>query len=126
MDPIVDVLLKNGVMGLLAGVGFYLFFRQLRLTEKMQEQNLQQQVSDTAAKVKLTTSVEDLAETVRFIGDQNSAGMTKCQENVNGRFEKIGGMMDELRQEKAKEEGRREATNPRMRIPKRGASDDSR
>jgi hypothetical protein len=123
MDPIVDVLLKNGVMGLLAGVGFYLFFRQLRLTEKMQEQNLQQQVSDTAAKVKLTTAVEDLAETIRVIGDQNANGMKGCQTNVNGRFEKIDTYMVELRQELAKEEGRREATNPRIRVPKKGASE---
>jgi len=126
MDPIVDVLLKNGALGLLAGVGFYLFFRQLRLTEKMQEQNLQQQVADTAAKVKLTTAVEDLATTVRVIGDQNASGMKGCQANVDSRFEKIDDYMTELRKEHAKEEGRREATNPRIRVPKKGASDDSR
>jgi type VI protein secretion system component VasK len=123
MDPIVDVLLKNSVLGLLAGVGFYLFFRQLKITEKLQEQNLQQQVADTAAKVKLATAFEDLADTVRVIGDRNATGMNQCQTNVNTRFEKIDGMMDELRQEKAKEEGRREATNPRIRAPKKGTNE---
>lgn len=124
MDPIVSILLKQGVVGLLAGLGFYLFIRQLKLTEKLQEQNLDHLVADTAAKTKLTTTLEDLAETVKLLGDRNESGMTGCQTNVNDAMEHIQGFIDEQRRERAKDEGRREATNPRFRIPK-GDSDDT-
>jgi|MudIll2142460700_1097286.scaffolds.fasta_scaffold00003_125 hypothetical protein len=117
MDPIVDLLLKNGVLGLLAGVGFYLFFRQLKITEKLMDQTLQNQVTDTAAKTKLTTALEDLAETIKLIGDQTGNRMTTCQQHVSEAMLKVQAFIDEEHKARAKEEGRREATNPRFRIP---------
>jgi len=123
MDPIIDVILRNGVMGLLAGVGFYLFFRQYKITEEIMRQTLQDQVADTAAKAKLTTTLEDLAETIKLIGDQTGSRMTVCQGTVKDSILKLQAYIDEERQIRAKEEGRREATNPRFRIPT-GESDD--
>lgn len=117
MDPLVDILLKHGVLGLLAGVGFYLFFRQLKITEKLMDQTLQNQITDTAAKTKLTTALEDLAETIKLIGDQTSNRMTTCQQHVSEAMLKVQTFIDEEHKARAKEEGRREATNPRFRIP---------
>jgi ABC-type nickel/cobalt efflux system permease component RcnA len=117
VDPIVELILKNGVLGLLAGVGFYLFFRQLKSTEKLTDQILQEQVADAAAKTKLTLALEDLAETIKLIGDHTSTRMTGCQQHVTDSMQKIQSFMSEAREARAKEEGRREATNPRFRIP---------
>lgn len=117
MDPLVELILKQGVLGILAGVGFYLFIRQLRTTEKLMDSSLQEHIADTAAKTKLTTTLEDLAETIKLIGDQTSTRMTTCQNHVTEAMHKVHTFMDEERRERAKEEGRREATNPHFRIP---------
>ena len=117
MDPIVELILKNGVLGLLAGVGFYLFFRQLKTTEKLTDQILQEQITDVAAKTKLTVALEDLVTTIELIGVQTSARMGVCQQHVTESMQKVQSFMSEEREARAKEEGRREATNPRFQIP---------
>lgn len=99
MDPIFNTLLKEGILGILAALGFYLFLRQLKQTEKLQEQNLQLQINDTAAKIKLTTTLEDLATAITAISH-------RTQEFI-----------EEERREHAREEGRREATHPRIKFP---------
>lgn len=94
MDPlitsIITLLLKNGVFGILAGIGFYLYFKERKISQKYTETYLEHQVADTAAKVKLTTTLEAFATTL---------------ETTEKYIKKY---IEEQRLKTAREEGRRE------------------
>lgn len=99
MDPIVTLFLKHGVIGILAGVGFYLFFMERKETRRLidaKEQDnktyLDAMISDTAAKTKLLGSVDDLTETVESFWKQANVVWTNADK------------------ERAMEQGRREVT----------------
>lgn len=71
MDPLITVFLKHGVLGILAGVGFYLFFMERKETKRLSNARekdtrtyLDALVADTAAKTKLLGAIKDLTETV--------------------------------------------------------------
>lgn len=108
MDPIVSLFLKHGILGILAGVGFYLFFMERKETRRLTEEKeatgktyLDAMIADTAAKTKLLGSLDDLTNTVESFWKQADAVWTREAE------------------ERAKEEGRREVTG-RFRLPPEG------
>ena len=87
MDPLITVFLKHGVLGILAGVGFYLFFMERRETkrlsaarEKDTKTYLEAMIADTAAKTKLLGSVNDLTETVDAFWKQANTVWTRTAE----------------------------------------------
>lgn len=109
MDPVVTLLLKNGVFGILAGVGFYLYFRERKANTDYAQLQLQQQVADTAAKTKLTVALEDLAETIEAVGVNTKSDISGCRATCQE-------MISYVREQIAKEDGRREVTG-RFRLP---------
>lgn len=109
MDPVVGLLLKNGAFGLLAGVGFYLYLHERKANSDYAAKYLEHQVADTAAKTKLAVTLEDLAETVEALGVNASSDIAGCKEVC-------GNMIVQMREQRAKEDGRREITG-RYRLP---------
>lgn len=108
MDPLVALFLKHGILGILAGVGFYLYFMERKETRRLQKEKddasqkyLDAMIADTAAKTKLLGVMDDLTATVDSFWKQANAVWTKEAE---------------LR---AKEEGRREITG-RFLMPPEG------
>jgi ABC-type nitrate/sulfonate/bicarbonate transport system substrate-binding protein len=110
MDPMVALFFKHGITGILAGVGFYLFFmerketRRLTLEQETKSKTyLDAMISDTAAKTKLLDALEDLTKSVDTFWQRAEANWN--QEAA----------------ERAKEEGRREVTG-RFLLPPTGGS----
>jgi len=64
MDPVVALLLKNGVFGILAGVILYLYIRERKINHENNRSVLKQSVEDAAAKTRLALALEDLVVTV--------------------------------------------------------------
>lgn len=124
MDPVVALLLKNGVFGIVAGIGFYLYFRERKLNQEYAQTYLNHQVEDTKAKAKLTTALEDVAQTVQALGAQSRNDIAGCKANVDRALDRIDKYIEEQKVKRAREEGRREATNPRMKIPGWTGEDD--
>lgn len=108
MDPIVSLLLKNGVFGLLAGVGFYLYFSERKDNRDNAKAYLQQQIADTAAKANLTSALEDLVVTVEALGKNSKDDITGCKTTVGSMIHVVREHLQVLQIERAKEEGRRE------------------
>jgi hypothetical protein len=98
MDPIITLLLKNGVFGILAAVGFYLYFKERKINQEYIKTYLENQIADAVAKTKLTSALEDLATTVETV-----------EKHTQTRLQNIQSHMDEQRLKAAREEGRREA-----------------
>jgi len=65
MEPYKE-LLEYGVLGLTAGIAFYLFFSERRKLGRLQKQYLNQQIKDTSAKSMLATSFENLEKVIRL------------------------------------------------------------
>lgn len=131
MDPLVALLLEKGVIGILAGAGFYLYFRERKLNQKHQEEFVRDQmkhlISDTAAKTKLTVALEDLAETVSALSANSTQGMETCRSSVDAMLKDLQDHLqvqrkrirdEELKREreKGRQEGRTEVTG-RFRVP---------
>lgn len=87
MDPLVTLLLKNGAFGILAGIGFYLYFKERKISQKYTEKYLEQQIASTASQFEVTKALEAIATTIGPIRQY----------------------IDEQRLVAAREEGRREA-----------------
>lgn len=110
MDPLVSLFLKQGILGILAGIGFYLFFlerkevhRLLKEKDETGKTYLDAMISDTAAKTKLVVALNDLTETVDLFWNQAKHVWEKEAE------------------QRAKDEGRREVTG-KYRLPPTGES----
>jgi hypothetical protein len=116
MDPVVALLLKNGVFGILAGVGFYLYFHERKINRDNAKEYLQHQVADTAAKTKLTVALEDLAVTVDVLGQNARADISGCKANVDDMIKIVRRHLHADELERAKEEGRKEVTG-RFKLP---------
>lgn len=116
MDPVVALLLKNGVFGILAGIGFYLYFQERKTNRENSKSYLQQQVADTAAKTKLTVALEDLAVTVDALGQNARTDIAACKANVKNMIEIVRQHLQAEELERAKEEGRREVTG-KFKLP---------
>lgn len=108
MDPVVALFFKHGIVGILAGVGFYLFFMERKETRRLiQEQEtksktyLDAMIADTAAKTTLLDALNDLTKSVESFWHQ-------AETNWNREAT-----------ERAKEEGRREVTG-RFLLPPTG------
>ncbi len=110
MDPVVGLLLKNGVFGILAGVGFYLYFKERKINQEYAEIYLKHQVADTAAKVKLTSALEDLATTLEMVEKNTKADLSQCRKYNTDVLKQFQQYIDDRRLEGAREEGRREVT----------------
>lgn len=113
MDPLVSFFLKEGIIGILAGVGFYLFFMERKEVRRLIQEKettsktyLDAMIADTAAKTRLLGTMDDLTNTVEAFWKQADNVWSKEAEA------------------RARDEGRREATNPRFRIPIEGDDDD--
>ena len=115
MDPVV-ALLKNGVFGILAGVGFYLYFHERKINRENSKEYLKHQVADTASKTKLTVALEDLAVTVDALGQNARTDIADCKTNVSSMIDIIRQRLQADEIERAKEEGRREVTG-RYKLP---------
>jgi hypothetical protein len=116
MDPVVALLLKNGVFGILAGIGFYLYFQERKTNRENSKAYLQQQVSDTASKTKLTVALEDLAVTVDALGQNARTDIAGCKANVGEMIKIVRRHLQAEELERAKEEARREVTG-RFKLP---------
>jgi hypothetical protein len=124
MDPIVALLLKNGVFGILAGVGFYLFFKERKVSQDYAKSYLEHQVADTAAKIKLTGALEDLATTLEAVENHAKSDLSACRKHNAEVLRHFQQYVDEKRLETAREEGRREVTG-KFKLPL-GDDDESR
>jgi len=123
MDPVVALLLKNGVFGILAGVSLYLYVKERKLNLENAQMYLNHQVADTAAKIKLTGALEDLATTIEAIEKNAKADMAGCKKFNAGVLNQFQTYVAEQRLEGAREEGRREVTG-RFTLPQ-GDDDES-
>jgi hypothetical protein len=108
MDPLVSLFFKHGILGILAGVGFYLFFMERKETRRLGQEKeetgktyLNAIIADTAAKTKLLGALGDLTNSVESFWKQADAVWTREAE------------------ERARDEGRREVTG-RFRLPPEG------
>lgn len=123
-DTIVGLLLKNGAFGILAGVILWLYIQERRLTTEYTKHSMEQQVSETKAKVRLTHILEDLVETVEAVGENSRKDMGVCQSRVGELISDVRKVLEDEKLERAKEEGRREVT-AKIRMP-RGGEDEPR
>lgn len=124
MDPVVALLLKNGVFGILAGVGFYLYFKERKINLDNGNTYLKHQVADTAAKIKLTSALEDLATTLEAVEAHAKTDITACRKHSSDVLHYFQQYVNEQRLEGARAEGRREVTG-RFKMPT-GDDDESR
>jgi hypothetical protein len=124
MDPVVALLLKNGVFGILAGIGFYLYFKERKINQEYAKSYLDHQVADTAAKTKLTVALEDLATTLEAVETHAKTDLSACRKHSAEVLRYFQQYVEENRLEKAREEGRREVTG-RFKLPT-GDDDESR
>lgn len=108
MDPIVGLLLEKGVFGIIAAIGFYLYFKEKKINQEYMQTCLKQQIEDTKAKVNLAVALEDVAETVKSFRTCVKEDLGTCREHVNKNMDYINKHIDEMRLEQAKEKGRRE------------------
>lgn len=97
MDPIIALLLKNGAFGILAGVGFCLYFKERKINQNYAETYLKHQMADTAAKINLASALENLATTIEAV-----------EKNTKVRLRYMQKYIDKQRLRDAREEGRRE------------------
>lgn len=97
MDPVIALLLKNGAFGILAGIGFYLYFKERKISQNYAEVYLKHQITDTAAKINLASALENLATTIE-----------DTEKNTKTRLRYMQKYIDEQRLRYAREEGRRE------------------
>jgi hypothetical protein len=126
MDPLVGLLLKNGVFGILAGVGFYLYFRERKINFDNNKAVLKQSVEDAAAKTRLAIALEDLVITVGTLEKNSKDDLTKQREQCK---EDLGKMCDiindhtvnERIKEARADERRRTLSSPSIRT---GEDDD--
>jgi len=95
MDPIVSLLLKNGVFGILAGVGFYLYFRERKINFDNGNAHLKQSVEDAAAKTRLAIALEDLAVTVETLGANAQVDLEKLQTRCQAELRKMNEALNE-------------------------------
>lgn len=116
MDPVISLLLKNGVFGILAGVGLYLYFKERKINQEYAKTYLEHQVADTAAKIKLTSALEDLATTLEVVEKNTKADLSQCRKHSTDVLKQFQQYIDDRRLEGAREEGRREVTG-RFRMP---------
>lgn len=119
MDPVVGLLLKNGVFGILAGVGFYLYFKERKINQEYAKTYLEHQVADTAAKIRLTNALEDLATTLEAAESNTKSNLDTCRQHNEKVLQRFQQYLDDKRLEGAREEGRREVTG-RFRMPEGG------
>lgn len=117
MDKILEILAQNGPFAIMCGILLYLLIRVLNRVNEITKEQLQAQVADTAAKSKLTDALEDVVATVEALGQAASSDIGGCKNNVNEMLSRINSYLEECKLREAKEEGRREATDPRFRIP---------
>lgn len=122
MDKLLEILAQNGPFAVMCGVLLWLFIRVLKRFDDLTKELLRTQIADTAAKNKLTEALEDVAETVEVL---SSRDVSACRSNVDGMIERLDKYITHQKIIEAREEGRREATNPRIQIPI-GEGDDKR
>jgi hypothetical protein len=112
MDPLVGLLLKNGVFGILAGVGFYLYFRERKINFDNNKAVLKQSIDDAAAKTRLAIALEDLVVTVATLEKNSKADLTKQRERCQ---DDLGKMRDILRKHTVDEQIREARADERRR-----------
>ena len=118
MDPVVELLLKNGVFGIIAGIGFYLFFREQRKYQELVTEYIKEHLriinGSTAQSQTMTKAMEDLAETVEGMTEKLLSDINGCKTHVTHAMTEINKRFEEEKVERAKkegiEEGRREVT----------------
>jgi hypothetical protein len=108
MNELVQLFLKHGIIGLLAGVGFYLFF-----LERKEVQQLRREKEETN-KMYLDALIADTAAKTKLIGALNSLTQT-----VEAFWQQAKHVWEKEAEVRAKEEGRREVTG-RFTLPPRG------
>ena len=113
MEKILGVLAQHGPFAIIAGGLVYLFALVWKRYNEIFQQQHDALVADTKAKGRLTEALEDVVVSVGVLG-QITGTLT----------ERVDGYLAEGKIKQAKEEGRREATNPRFKIP-RGEDDES-
>lgn len=112
MDPLVGLLLKNGVFGILAGVGFYLYFRERKINFENNKAILKQSVEDAAAKTRLAIALEDLVVTVGTLEKNSKEDLTKQREQCR---QDLGKMYDILRKHAVDEQIKEARADERRR-----------
>jgi hypothetical protein len=100
MGPLAELLVTQGILGILAGVGFYLFFLERKETRRLHDENaktirelLDNSIKDAAAKTKLWGSVEHLTNTVETFWQKADAVWSREAElraEERGRWEATG------------------------------------
>lgn len=125
MDKLLDILVKNGPFAIMCGILLYLLARVLKRFDELSKDLLQSQIADTAAKSKLTDALEDAVVTVKALEDNANKDRNSCRSKVGDMIARFDSYLSERELEKAREEGRREATDPRFKIPL-GEGDDKR
>jgi hypothetical protein len=117
MDSIISALLKNGAFGIMAAVFIYLLVKLWKDYRQTTREYVQHQIEDTAAMHKLTSALENVADTVDALEARSLDEFSSCRSHVQGMTTKLDDYITAERLERAKEEGRREATNPRFKLP---------
>ena len=125
MEDLLGLLLKNGAFGILAAAGFYLYLRERKIVQDTSQHDQAQQVAETKAKVRLTHTLEDLVETVQAVGANSKNDMGVCQGRVGVLIDDVRSLLDDLRIERAREEGRKEVTD-RIILPTEGGKHEPR
>jgi hypothetical protein len=127
MEPVVELLLKNGVFGILAGIGFYLFFKERKISQDLLRQHFDQSVASTAATTKLTAALEDMTRVVEVSAAKSASEVDNCRSHVREMTSYVKNYLERAKIEKAREagreEGRREVTG-KIKIPVAPGEDD--
>jgi len=125
MTEALGQLLEYGVVGILAATGFYLYLRERKIVADYAKRDREHQVAETKAKMKYMHTLEDLVETVKAVGENSKADMNVCQGRVGVLINEVRSFLDDLKIERAKEEGRREVTD-RFTLPPKGGEHEPR
>lgn len=111
------ILAQHGPFAVIAGGLIYLFVLVWKRFNELFQQQHDALVEDTKSKGKLTQALEDNTAAIEALGDRVSADVGACKAMSADMRKVIGKYLNDQQLERAKEEGRREATNPRIRIP---------
>lgn len=112
MESIIKYLAPHGPFALIAGGLIWLLIILWRRFDDILQRQHDALVEDTKMKGNLTKALEDVVESIETVGCTTNTEVLGCKQSNIDLTKKIESYLDRQRLERAKEAGRREATNP--------------
>jgi hypothetical protein len=117
IESFLKILAGYGPVGIISAVFLYLHLRERVTNVEMLNKLVNLLISDTASKVKMADALEDLNEMITSLEVDSRSEHIGCRSTVDTMISTVKNYLEEIRVDRAREEGRREATDPRFKIP---------